>query len=268
MRGMLCVFLGMILFGGCNDTSSNESNRYKPSIDVSWHWQLQGELNTSYDVDLYDIDLFDTNTSTIQALHKKGKKVICYFSAGSWESWRADKERFSSEALGKPLQGWEGEKWLDITNESIYPVMLARLDLAVQKGCDGVEPDNMMGYKHDTGFTLSYADQIAYNKFIAQAAHKRGLAVGLKNDLDQIEELEPFFDFSLNESCHRYNECSKLLPFLDAHKPVLNAEYDKIYKEDSEKRAILCTRSKQLGLQTLILPRALDGSFRYDCNEF
>ncbi|MMZ65925.1 hypothetical protein D1872_283710 [compost metagenome] len=81
--------------------------------------------------------------------------------------------------------------------------MRARLDLAVQKGCDGVEPDNMDGYDNNTGFTLSADDQLAYNKFIANEARKRGLSVGLKNDLDQIIELEPLdLDDSFRYSCN------------------------------------------------------------------
>ena len=91
------------------------------------------------------------------------------------------------------MDGWADEQWLDISNEELASVMRARLDLATQKGCDGVEPDNMDGYTNNTGFSLSAIDQLAYNKFIANEARKRGLSVGLKNDLDQIIELENNF---------------------------------------------------------------------------
>ena len=118
------------------------------------------------------------------------------------------------------MDGWADEQWLDISNEDLVPIMRARLDLAVQKGCDGVEPDNMDGYTNNTGFSLSADDQLAYNKFIANEARKRGLSVGLKNDLDQIIELEPYYDFSVNEQCHEYNECDKMQPFIDATQPL------------------------------------------------
>lgn len=42
--------------------------------------------------------------------------------------------------------------------------MQARLDLAVQKGCDGVEPDNVDGYQNNSGFPLTAQDQLAYNR--------------------------------------------------------------------------------------------------------
>jgi hypothetical protein len=61
--------------------------------------------------------------------------------------------------------------------------MEARMDLAVQKQCDGVDPDNVNGYETDTGFNLTASDQISFNVFIAQQAHNRGLSVGLKNGI-------------------------------------------------------------------------------------
>jgi len=239
---------------------------YKPDINTSWQWQLQGTVNTAYDVEIYDIDLFDSNTTLIETLHNDERKVICYFSAGSYEEWREDASDFPSAVLGNDMDGWAGEKWLDISNEALKPIMKARLDLAQQKGCDGVEPDNMDGYTNDTGFSLNADEQLAYNKFIANEARKRGLSVGLKNDLDQITELEPFYDFSVNEQCHQYNECDRMQPFIDANKPVLTAEYAQEYIDNNNgERDDMCADSIALQFKTLVLPLDLDDSFRYSC---
>jgi endo-alpha-1,4-polygalactosaminidase (GH114 family) len=251
-------------------TTSNVNwvNWYKPDINTTWHWQLQGTINTSYNVKLYDIDLFDTDTATIQSLKADGKRVICYFSAGSYENWREDSNSFPAEILGNDLDGWAGEKWLDIRSDLLKPIMLKRLDLAKEKGCDGVEPDNVDGYLNNTGFPLTAEDQLAYNKFLAKEAKKRGLSIALKNDLDQVKTLEPFFDFSINEQCHKYNECDKLKPFIDANKPVLNAEYAIEYVDNIDgARDLICSESKNLQFKTLILPIELDDSFRYSCDE-
>lgn len=240
---------------------------YKPETDTSWQWQLQGVVNTSYAVDLYDIDLFDSNESLIESLKNDGKRVICYFSAGSYEDWRGDKDDFPQSALGNRMDGWEGEKWLDISNEELAPIMIARLDLAVQKGCDGVELDNMDGYMNNTGFRLSADDQLGYNKFMANEARKRGLSVGLKNDIDQIIELEPYYDFNINEQCHAFNVCDKMQPFINANKPVFNAEYKQEYVNNSSgERDIMCAEAISLKFKTLVLPSGLDDSFRYSCN--
>ena len=44
-----------------------------------------------------------------------GKKVICYFSAGSHEDWRADVGSVASDDLGLQLDNWPGERWWNIT---------------------------------------------------------------------------------------------------------------------------------------------------------
>jgi hypothetical protein len=263
-----------VVFSACGGSSGGATpppveDWYKPLKTTTWQWQLQpgssGELNLDYDVDLYDIDLFDTPQESIDKLHREGKKVICYFSAGTYEDWRDDADEFPKEALGDPLDHYPSERWLDIRHDGIKPIMLARLDKAKEKKCDGVEPDNIDGYTNDSGFKLTYNDQIAYNTFLAQSAHEKGLSIGLKNDLDQIKDLVSSFDFIVNESCHKYDECDMLKPFISDNKPVFNAEYDDKYHDDEE-RSKLCQDAKEREFQTLFLPKALDDSFRYDCN--
>ena len=272
----ISIIISILLFiTGCGSVDEHtqfsdqevQLNWYKPTPNATWQWQLQGDLNLSYDVDIYDIDLFDTPISTIDTIHASGKKVICYFSAGSYENWRDDNESFPDVVLGEDLDGWDGERWLDIRSSTLEPIMKARLDLAKLKNCDGVEPDNMDGYINNSGFDLTSTDQLNYNKFIANEAHKRGLSVGLKNDLDQISQLEPYFDFAVNEQCNQYNECDKLSQFTTNNKAILNAEYNNSYLDD-DNMTILCNYTNSIDLSTLILPLDLNGSFRYDCKDF
>ncbi|MEZ4427219.1 MAG: endo alpha-1,4 polygalactosaminidase [Nannocystaceae bacterium] len=244
---------------------------YHPNLNTSWQWQLlipDGEVsvNTSYDVDLYDIDLFDNSAAFIAGLKAEGRVVICYFSGGSYEEWRDDADDFEPATLGDDLDGWDGERWLDIRAPSVLAIMRARLDEAVARGCDGVEPDNMDGYTNDTGFPLTAADQLAYNKWMANEAHSRGLAVGLKNDGGQAEELVAFFDFSLNEECHAYDECGDLSPFTSAGKPILNAEYADSLVDAEAAAGEICPEALAADLRTLILPLDLDDSFRVSCD--
>lgn len=276
MRMILCLCLPLV-FAGCSDSGDDGDNEdvlnpdvapvtdgiwYRPKPMVTWQWQLSGTVNTTYNVQIYDIDLFDTSTQQIQSLRDAGKKVICYFSAGSYEEWRTDAAQFDQDDLGKSLDGWPGERWLDIRSENVHQIMRARLDLAQQKGCDGVEPDNMDGYANDSGFSLSARQQKAYNRFIANEAHTRSLSVGLKNDLDQIVELVDYYDFSVNEECFAYSECDLLTPFIEKDKAVLNAEYAQVYVSDHQS---LCTQANQLKFSTLVLPLELDDGFRISC---
>ena len=79
---------------------------WKPVPLTNWTWQLSGKIDTSKNVLMYDIDLWDTSRETIQALQQRGKKVICYFSAGSYEDWRADKNLFPASIKGNRLDEW------------------------------------------------------------------------------------------------------------------------------------------------------------------
>ena len=247
------------------DPPITTGNWYQPSILITWQWQLQGAVNTSYNVDIYDIDLFDSSATLIQQLQQSGKKVICYFSAGSYEEWRSDADQFSADDLGNPLDGWAGERWLDIRSDNIRTIMKNRLDLAVQKGCDGVEPDNMDGYSNNPGFAFTATDQLDFNRTIANEAHLRSLSIGLKNDLDQISELVDYYDFAVNEQCFEYQECSLLAPFINNGKAVLNTEYEQKYVNDGNERDALCVDSISRQFSTLVLPLALDDAFRFSC---
>jgi len=236
------------------------------NTNTTWYYQLQGILNTSLPAKVYDIDLFDTSKEEIEKLKSMGKIVICYFSAGTYEDWRPDAGEFDPSVLGNPLPNWPGERWLDIRSSNVRKIMKERLDLAKEKGCDGVEPDNVDGYLHDTGFYLTYEDQFDYNRFLAIEAKKRGLLVGLKNDLPQVKDLVVYFDFAVNEQCHEYNECDPLTLFVKEGKPVFNVEYADIYVESETAFENLCKEAKEQGFRTIVLSPNLDGSIIKSCD--
>ena len=239
---------------------------YKPSLYANWYIQLDGDLRTDIPADIYDVDLFDTPKETIEELKQSGKKVICYFNAGAYEDWREDAYKFDPEDIGKPMEGWEGEYWLNIKSEKVRQIMVERMELAKSKGCDGVDPDNVNGYQQDTGFDLTYQDQLDYNIFLSREAHKLGLSIGLKNDLEQINDLVNYFDFAVNEECHQYDECDMLSPFIQNGKPVFNIEYDEKYLNDETEFLNLCQDAHRRGFKTVVMPLNLDGSFVKSCD--
>jgi hypothetical protein len=282
MRALFFQLFLMVVLSGCNggnsstqSISSSGTNTSQPPVTsgswhtpaprATWQWQLTGTVNTTYDVDVFDIDLFESSTALIQQLQTERKKVICYFSAGTYEDWRPDAGQFSSVDIGNPDDGWVGESWLDIRSSNVHTIMKARLDLAKQKDCDGVEPDNMEGYNSNSGFPLTAADQLAFNRMIANEAHLRNLSVGLKNDLDQINKLVDYFGFAVNEQCFEYSECNLLSPFISNNKAVFNAEYKQQYVNDASAKNAMCIESIAQQLSTLILPLDLDDSFRISC---
>jgi hypothetical protein len=219
---------------------------WMPSPSTSWQWQLNGlPLDRTVQAEMYDIDLFDNDAATVSALHAEGRKVVCYVNVGGWEDWRFDASQFPEEMIGANLDDWAGERWLDIRRiDLLAPIMEARMDLCQAKGFDGIEPDNIDGFLNDTGFPLSYEDQLEYNIWLAETAHARGLSIGLKNDMDQIPDLLAHFDWALNEECFQFEECETLLPFIEAGKAVFNVEYD---LETGE----FCAQAKELGFNSM-----------------
>lgn len=81
------------------------------------------------------------------------------------------------------------------------PLLQWRIDRCAAKGFDGVEFDNVARYQSPTGFHLTAADQLRFNIWLANQAHRAGLAVALKNDHDQVRTLEPYFGMELDEQC-------------------------------------------------------------------
>jgi hypothetical protein len=229
-----------------------ESTLFTPRVHSTWHWQLQGYINPNLDVDIYNIDLFDSSIDLIKTLHNRGKKVICYISAGTYESWREDSNEFDPKVIGKKMDGWD-EQWLNIKAANVKSIMKKRIALARYKKCDAVEVDNVDAFEHDNSFNLSYNDQINYNIFLANTAHKLGLSIGLKNDLSQLKELEPYFDFLINEECHEQKECHKLKSFSQAGKAILNAEYHNRHHIKT-----ICQEAYKLKISTIFANIALN----------
>lgn len=230
---------------------------------MTWQWQLDQPIDQSFDVDMYDIDLFDSDSRTVGALHSQRRIVVCYISVGSWEEWRPDAGQFPESVVGKNYDGWPGEKWLDIRQiDLLAPIMRARFDECKAKGFDGIEPDNIDAYTNDTGFQLTYEDQLAYNTWLAKEAHSRGLSIGLKNDPDQVADLLPHFDWALTEDCFAEGWCELMLPFIEAGKPVFAAEYTdmKISLND------FCPQAKVWKFSAILKNRDLD-AFMESCRQ-
>ncbi len=297
---MLGGFMVLLLFA-----ISGKANAWwepKRFENITWHWQLSGDLDTTRDVDMYDIDLFETSKSTIQALKNDGKIVICYFSAGSLEFTDNDREipaRADSPPFPKPyaditgnvVENYNKELWLDIRagnvlENKIKPTIQGRLDLALEKGCDGVEVDNVNEYEVDdddptelpvqnedfspgtTGFDpiVTVNDQLLYNKWLASEAHARGLSIGLKNNIYQASDLVYDFDWALNEMCYQYTsdedeyyECDYYDSFDNANKAVFGVEFNLEKGEFCEKAN---EKGRYWAKKNLILDE-----FQDNCNE-
>ena len=224
---------------------------WSPEPGSQWQWQLAGTPVIEPGIHIYGMDGQGTPEEVVQKFGQQDKRTICYVNAGALETWRPDARRFPHEVVGQPMAGWNDEYWLDIRQVDVLSSLMARrMDDCARKGFDAVEADNVDGHVHGTGFPLGPADQLRYNIVLADLAHDRGLSIALKNDVGQIAQLEPYFDFAINESCFVYDECSAYAPFVDAGKAVFNVEY--------EESPDLCRRATELGLSSMLKNRKLD----------
>ncbi|KIW10386.1 hypothetical protein PV08_11348 [Exophiala spinifera] len=228
--------------------SPRPKDLWQPVVGVSWNYQLLKPISLLQTVDakpkLWAIDLFDNNATTITVMQGKGHRIICYFSAGSYENWRPDAASFKPSDLGNDLDGWPGEKWLNLSSPNVRKIMKARLDLAVRKGCDGVDPDNVDGYDNDNGLDLTEADSVDYVMFLANEAHGRNLSIGLKNAGAIIDGVIDCMEWSVNEQCVAYDECDTYQPFIQHHKPVFHVEYPKGTETSNNKPVSAATKKK------------------------
>ncbi|AZI44814.1 hypothetical protein EHF33_17990 (plasmid) [Deinococcus psychrotolerans] len=235
----------------------------RPPVQAAWMYAIGADntkrLNAGATPSgtVISLDLLDVKAASIARLRKAGRYVICYYSAGTSESYRTDVDSSKlltvSLNLGEVGRGggeiWEGEKWLDIRGfgqseftqsrsariATIKAVMTARLKLAQSKGCQAVEPDNVDAWSNDVSQkapagtrenAISAADQLVYNRWTVDTAHGFGLAALLKNDLNQASTLVSTYDGALNEECLSMGECGLLKPFADAGKAIYIVEYE------------------------------------------
>ena len=234
--------------------------RWRPGPTTApWQFQLQGRIDLSIPARVYEVDGFGTPRRTVRALHRRGRKAVCYISAGSWESWRPDADRFPRSVLGKRYDGYPDERWLDIRRiRLLAPILSARFAMCARKGFDAVEPDNVAGWENDTGFPLTAADQLRFNRWIARQVHRRGMSVALKNDGRQAARLASVYDFAVVEECFAYDECGQYRPFIRRHKAVFEIEYEL-------PRRRFCARAQKLRFSAIRKSYALKARPWYPC---
>lgn len=158
--------------------------------------------------DFVVFDMLETSAENIGTCKSMGARMLCYFSS-QYEEWREDAGDFG--ALDEELDGWPGEFWVDPSDPATFAVMLARLDVAVAKGCDGVDIDNI--------------DRDGHEEYIADifaAAKERGLLVSQKNAIEKISLFFDLVDMYQNEQCQEYEECEG---YEGLGRPVYNIEY-------------------------------------------
>jgi hypothetical protein len=238
---------------------SDAPARPQPEPLTTWQIQLSGTLDTTVAARVYIADI-ETSPSVIRNLHSAGRIVICYFSAGTMESFRDDASRFPADSLGMPLPDYPRERWVDVRNATVLAIMQDRIAKAARVECDGVHPSGLAAFSTTTGFDFTRADQLAYNRALASSAHALGLSIGLVDgDVSLSQDLLADFDWTVVFGCIGTN-CPTAAPFVGARKAAFLIEYG-----DESRLTEVCTKARSLGLSAIIKRSSSLDAFRAAC---
>lgn len=235
---------------------------WRPNERDSFDIQLSTPFQFGRKVAVLAMGAEETSPTRLQELQARGVRTLCVLNAGAWENWRADSGAFDKRLIGLDLSGWSAERWFDIRAlDALTAVMARRLDLCRDKGFDGVLLRNLDGYRHRTGFTLTPADQLTYNRALADAARARGLAVGLMNPGELSADLVASYDFAVSEGCIGLNACGYYQRFREADKAVYVVEYTNLQR----KMEAYCQEARELDVQLIFKTKFLNGKLHDRC---
>ena len=230
---------------GAPDAAAADAGKSVVRPGMRLQYQLQGALDQTTDADLFVIDLFDTTSAAVAQLHARGRVVLAYISAGSYEPWRPDVSSLPASVVGEPLARYPEESWLDIRASSVRTMMEGRLTMAVDKGFDGALLVSLDGYLTKSGHDFSATDQLAYNVWLAQQAAARHLAAGISSDWPHAGKLASNYDFAIHLNCLADGSCADLTPFRERGHAVFDLE-------TSHDTATVCARAAGLSLSVTL----------------
>ncbi|OUM60833.1 glycoside hydrolase family 114 protein [Piromyces sp. E2] len=202
------------------------------------------------------VDLHGTKDSQMEKYKKHGKKVICYFSGGSYEHFRPDKEKMKDVSglvlYDEKLHGWD-EYYLDIRKSGLKSIIENRIKEAKKKHCDGIEVDNLDVCSNVKHTHLSASDCAEYAKWLAETAHSYDISIGLKNSKYIADKVAKYYDFAINESCFTHGKyCHKYKEFfLNDNKAVFSIQYNN-YLEDRGGKSGLCKDINGLPISMIV----------------
>jgi hypothetical protein len=230
-----------------------------PTPGVTWQAQLSGTVDAALDVDVFYLDADFASAAVLSALRAKGKIILCYVSAGTFEPWRDDAGAFPPSTLGDPLANYPREQWLDLRSPEVHDLMRARFAAMASAGCDGVYPSTLDAHLHTTGFDITRADVSEYATFLATEIHAAGMSAGLSAPADLIDEVEVDYDWALAIDCLAASGCTPWAKVRQSGRAVLLVEFG-----DASDASRVCNAASTLGFDAIVKRPAFD-AFRVGC---
>ncbi len=180
-----------------------------PAIPGTWRINYQGPISTD-SVDYHILDLFDFSDSDVQQIVNQGAMPIAYFSA-HLENWRTDAKRFTGNDVLRQLGNWSNEFYV-MPSTNTKQIMADRLQMAVDKGFQGVDVDNL-----DAHLNGVYQDILGpgnnghsigqdYIQWFIDECSNVGLQFGLKNCQMNLPLFGSQVDFFVSEDPPTVNQ--------------------------------------------------------------
>ena len=234
---------------------------WRPALGQRFDLQLTAPFDFGRRVDALVLELFTTDAERVDRLRERGTVAVCRIAAGLWEGWRPDTASVPPALLGRSPGSSRAEKLVDVRGAALRRIMEQRLNLCRDRGFGGVLFTDVDGYAQASGFALTPQDQLAFNRWLAEAAHARGLAVGIWNDLAQAHELAPAFDFLVADGCAAAGDCSGVRPYLAAGKAVLLVAYAHL----PQRMDAYCAAAAPIGVSLILKTQSLNGKLHRRC---
>ena len=158
--------------------------------------------------------------ATCGALHRHRRRVICYLDVGSWESYRPDAGELP--ALGDRPSLRRLPRRALARHQPLPPLRHAARSggsrCARARASTRSSPTTSpVGNRKTRPASRSPAPTSSASTAGSPVrSTRRGMAVALKNDGRQVQQLVDAFDFAIVEQCFQYHECGYYEPFVDA----------------------------------------------------
>jgi len=233
---------------------------WTPPAGLDFQVQGSGEVDPDLEAEMLVVPLYYTDSDALAPLRERGVRIVCSVHAGVWSSQWPDADAWQPSMLGHGVWGEATQRWVDIRQSAVRDLVAARLDTAVALGCDAIDAYRLDAYMENTGLPITRGDQLVFDRWLAQAAHERGLGIGLHGAVDLIPELMDSYDFALTDGCLERADCQLLLPFIDRGKPVYHWEYTTATDGGID----ICAAAREFGFTTIVKHRELD-PWRYAC---
>ena len=274
-------------------------------------WDIQ--INTPYTlapramviVNLWDItpattiNYDDGSTVTVPAGAQNGMlaalqaggTVICHVGMGATRLDDPDAVKlpgFKAAPPNRPTAveagsaiGWsttaadDNERFVDYRDPVAAAVLLERVQLAKEIGCDGV-----LAYRNDLsafgptatlqhGFSeITSMVETDWIEKVAKAGHDVMISVGGfgGHAAPNVGEIDDDYDWLLAERCGEIGDCDAARPFIEAHRAVFGVDYD-IAEDGTTMNSLptICSKWVNGQVDGVMKKTTLDGSYREVC---